>query len=52
MKDIIFDTFQNDVSTSLIRHKSILDVLTNILKAALKLIDLWQKLLLIVVALI
>ena len=28
MKDIIFDTFQNDVSTSLIRHKSILDVLT------------------------
>ena len=22
MKDIIFDTFQNDVSTSLIRHKS------------------------------
>lgn len=28
MKDIIFDTFQNDVITSLIRHKSILDVLT------------------------
>lgn len=28
MKDLIFDTFQDDVSTSLIRHKSILDVLT------------------------
>ena len=28
MKDIIFDSFQNDVSESLLRHKSILDVLT------------------------
>ena len=30
MKDIIFDSFQNDVSESLLRHKSILDVLTKI----------------------
>ncbi|SFC80614.1 DUF1573 domain-containing protein [Clostridium uliginosum] len=28
MKDIIFDDFQNSVSDSLLRHKSILDVLT------------------------
>ena len=28
MKDIIFDSFQNEVSESLLRHKSILDVLT------------------------
>ncbi len=28
MKDIIFDSFQNNVSDSLLRHKSILDVLT------------------------
>lgn len=28
MKDIIFDDFQNCVSESLIRHKSILDILT------------------------
>ncbi|ACD51917.1 DUF1573 domain-containing protein [Clostridium botulinum] len=28
MKDIIFDDFQNSVNDSLIRHKSILDILT------------------------
>lgn len=28
MKDIIFDNFQNDVNESLIRHKSILDIMT------------------------
>lgn len=28
MKDIIFDDFQNSVSESLLRHKSILDILT------------------------
>lgn len=28
MKDIIFDSFQNDVSESLLRHKSILDIMT------------------------
>ncbi|MGL5380180.1 DUF1573 domain-containing protein [Clostridium sp.] len=28
MKDIIFDNFQNDVSESLLRHKSILDIIT------------------------
>ena len=28
MKDIIFDSFQNDVSESLLRHKSILDIIT------------------------
>ncbi|ATD53913.1 DUF1573 domain-containing protein [Clostridium chauvoei] len=28
MKDIIFDNFQNDVDESLIRHKSILDIMT------------------------
>ncbi|MDZ4907051.1 DUF1573 domain-containing protein, partial [Clostridium perfringens] len=28
MKDIIFDNFQNDVNESLLRHKSILDIIT------------------------
>ena len=28
MKDIIFDSFQNEVNESLLRHKSILDILT------------------------
>lgn len=28
MKDIIFDSFQNNVDESLLRHKSILDILT------------------------
>ncbi|MEG0857489.1 MAG: DUF1573 domain-containing protein [Terrisporobacter sp.] len=28
MKDIIFDNFQNNVSESLLRHKSILDIMT------------------------
>lgn len=28
MKDIIFDNFQNNVSESLLRHKSILDILS------------------------
>lgn len=28
MKDMIFDNFQNDVDESLLRHKSILDILT------------------------
>lgn len=28
MKDIIFDNFQNDVDGSLLRHKSILDIIT------------------------
>ncbi len=28
MKDIIFDSFQNDVNESLLRHRSILDILT------------------------
>ena len=28
MKDVIFDNFQNDVDDSLLRHKSILDILT------------------------
>ena len=28
VKDIIFDSFQNDVSESLLRHKSILDLIT------------------------
>lgn len=28
MKDMIFDNFQNDVDDSLLRHKSILDILT------------------------
>lgn len=28
MKDVIFDDFQNTVSDSLIRHKSILDIIT------------------------
>ncbi|MFX0548494.1 DUF1573 domain-containing protein [Hathewaya histolytica] len=30
MKDIIFDEFQNSVSDCLIRHKSILDILTKL----------------------
>lgn len=30
MKDIIFDNFQNCVSESLIRHKSILDIMTKL----------------------
>ncbi len=28
MKDVIFDDFQNSVNDSLLRHKSILDILT------------------------
>lgn len=28
MKDIIYDTFQNSVNDSLLRHKSILDIIT------------------------
>lgn len=28
MKDILFDNFQNDVNESLLRHKSILDIIT------------------------
>ena len=28
MKDIIFDNFQNSVNNSLLRHKSILDILS------------------------
>lgn len=28
MKDIIFDNFQNDVDESLLRHRSILDIIT------------------------
>ena len=28
MKDIIFDSFQNNVGESLLRHKSVLDILT------------------------
>ncbi|MCI1944664.1 DUF1573 domain-containing protein [Clostridium luticellarii] len=30
MKDVIFDDFQNTVSESLIRHKSILDIITKL----------------------
>ena len=30
MKDIIFDDFQNSVSETLLRHKSILDILTKL----------------------
>ena len=30
MKDIIFDSFQNDVNESLLRHKSILDIMTKL----------------------
>lgn len=30
MKDIIFDDFQNSVSNSLLRHKSILDIMTKL----------------------
>jgi len=28
MKDLIFDEFQNSVDSSLLRHKSILDILS------------------------
>lgn len=28
MKDIIFDNFQNDVNESLLRHRSVLDIIT------------------------
>ncbi|MCF0146911.1 MAG: DUF1573 domain-containing protein [Clostridium sp.] len=30
MKDIIFDNFQNDVDDSLLRHRSILDIMTKL----------------------
>lgn len=30
MKDIIFDNFQNDVNESLLRHRSILDIMTKL----------------------
>ncbi|WP_102399190.1 DUF1573 domain-containing protein [Haloimpatiens massiliensis] len=30
MKDVIFDDFQNSVSESLLRHKSILDIMTKL----------------------
>lgn len=30
MKDVIFDEFQNSVSESLLRHKSILDIMTKL----------------------
>lgn len=30
MKDMIFDSFQNDVNESLLRHKSILDIMTKL----------------------
>lgn len=30
MKDIIFDDFQNAVSESLLRHKSVLDILSKL----------------------
>lgn len=30
MKDIIFDSFQNDVNESLLRHKSIIDIMTKL----------------------
>ena len=33
MKDIIFDSFQNDVNESLLRHKSILDIMTKLNEA-------------------
>ena len=36
MKDIIFDDFQNCVNDSLIRHKSILDILTKYSESASK----------------
>ena len=36
MKDIIFDSFQDDVNTSLIRHKSILDILTKYAESSSK----------------
>lgn len=36
MKDIIFDNFQNNVSESLLRHKSILDVMTKYTESSAK----------------
>lgn len=36
MKDIIFDSFQNDVNESLLRHKSILDILTKYTESSSK----------------
>lgn len=33
MKDIIFDNFQNDVNESLLRHRSILDIMTKLNEA-------------------
>ena len=36
MKDIIFDDFQNCVDDSLIRHKSILDILTKYIESTSK----------------
>lgn len=33
MKDIIFDNFQNDVNESLLRHRSILDIMTKLTEA-------------------
>lgn len=33
MKDIIFDNFQNDVNESLLRHRSILDIMTKLSEA-------------------
>ena len=36
MKDIIFDNFQNNVSESLLRHKSILDVMAKYTESSAK----------------
>ena len=36
MKDIIFDDFQNTVSESLLRHKSILDIMTKYTESSSK----------------
>lgn len=33
MKDMIFDSFQNDVNESLLRHRSILDIMTKLNEA-------------------
>ena len=33
MKDIIFDNFQNDVNDSLLRHRSVLDIMTKLSEA-------------------
>lgn len=33
MKDMIFDNFQNDVNESLLRHRSILDIMTKLSEA-------------------